>query len=429
MTITFIAHSTPEPVYYGALAAILAELRALPLCHLPVRFDNQRFINSRQYISPQGQQITSGLLWLERLTGRGAGAEFELESLINRAVKEDIVVPLNQPLSSPCYAQMIRTIAEKGIAIESLQVVKNQDRYQLEDCENGKIRSNGWTRDRFGRWVLGAVTQPVMRAGNQLRLAVLGDAAEHRDSYPAMLAALGDAADALAMNIEIVVIPPTLVGSQLDSTLYDVDGTLLPGLSVQGAENINANTLSQLTVAKWAMDNQTPVLGINSGMHMMVTALGQKVLGEETVAMPGPSSLRALQSILPLEKEPVRRGNHRVLFQSGSRMAKMMGREAQIRYNQRWRLSPKLLDRLSCTGLQVTGTDESGLSAECIELDDHPFFVGVQGNPELQSRRERPHPLLMAFLQQVRQCNREREISHDALTKSVRLKHPYFLMG
>lgn len=429
MTITFIAHSTPEPAFYGALAAILAELRALPLCHLPVEYDSKRFINSRQYISPQGQQIPSGLLWLERLTGRGAGAELNLESLLNRALKEDIVVPIDQPLSSPCYREMIQRILDHDIAIESLQVVKNQDRYQLKDCESGKIRSNGWTRDSFGRWVLGSVTQPVMRAGKRLHLALLGDASEHRESYPATLAALGDAADALALNIQITYIPANLMGSQLESTLFEIDGIILPGLAVQGSESVYASINSQLAVAKWALDHQAPVLGINGGMHMMVAALGQKVLGDEAIALPGPSSLGALQSRLPLLDEPLRQGNYKVMFQSGSRLAKVMGREVQMRYNQRWRLSPQLLDKLSCEGLRVSGSNESGLSAESIELNNHPFFVGVQGNPELQSRRERPHPLLMAFLQQVRQSNRERDVSHDALTKSVRLKHPYSLMG
>lgn len=429
MTITFIAHPTPEPAFYGALAAILAELRALPLCHLPVSFDSKRFINSRQYISPQGQQTTSGLLWLERLTGRGAGAEFELESLINRAVKEDIVVPINQPLSSACYQDVVRMAAENGIEIESLRVVKNQDRYQLEDCDNGKIRSNGWARDSFGRWVLGAVTQPVMRAGKHLRVGLLGDVAEHRDSYPATLAALGDAADALAMNIEIIYITPNLTGSQLMSTLYDIDGLILPGLAVHGAEGTHSSTESQIAVAKWALENQAPVLGINNGMHMMVAALGQQILGDEAVAMPGPSALNALPSSLPLEDEPLRQGNVKVMFRPGSKMSQMMGREAQMRYNQRWRLSPRILDALSSAGLRVSGTDESGLSAESVELDNHPFFIGVQSNPELQSRRERPHPLMMAFLQQVRQTNKERGAGQTTLTKSSPLTHPYFLMG
>lgn len=429
MTITFIAHSTPEPAFYGALAAIFAESRALPLCHLPVSDDSKRFINARQYISADGAQFSSGLLWLERLSGRGAEAESDLQSLLNRAVKEDIVVPLSQPLTSLCYQDLIRAIAEKGIAIDSLKVVKNGDLYQIEECESGKPRSQSWARDGFGRWVSRAINQPVMRAGKHLRLALLGEVSEHRDSYPATLAALGDAADALAMNIEVIYLSPSLVGSQLESTLFDVDGIILPGLAVQGVENSQASIASQLAVAKWALDNQTPVLGINGGMHLLVAALGQQILGEEAIAMPGPSALNALPFSLPLEHEVPRQGNHRVIFQAGSRMAKMMGKEAKLRYNQRRRLSPQLLDELACAGLRVSGSDESGLSAESIELEGHPFFVGVQANPELQSRRERPHPLLMTLLQQMRQTNRERDVSHDAFTKSVRLKHPHFLMG
>lgn len=255
MTITFIAHSTPEPALYGAMAAILAELRALPLCHFPVSHDAQRYPNARQHVTAQGHALTSGLVWLERLTGRGAGEETGLESLIYRALKEDIVVPLREPLSAGLAAQ----IAEHGIEIESLTVVRNQDKFQLEDCATGKIRSNGWGRDAFGRWALGSVSQPVMRAGKTLRVALVGDFAEQRDSYPAMLAALGDAADALAMNIDVVYVTAALLGSQLDCTLFDVDGIILPGATLTQGDH----QASALATATWALENRTPVLGIN----------------------------------------------------------------------------------------------------------------------------------------------------------------------
>jgi len=98
MTITFVAHLTPEPALYGALAAILAELRALPLLHLPVSHDEARFPGGRGHITAQGQRVSSGLLWVERLTGRDAGPETPWEKVRARALTEDLVVPVNPAL-------------------------------------------------------------------------------------------------------------------------------------------------------------------------------------------------------------------------------------------------------------------------------------------------------------------------------------------
>jgi len=423
MTITFIAHATPEPALYGAMAAILAELRALPLCHLPATHDAKRYANARQHVTAQGHLLTSGLVWLERLTGRGAGAECDLKSLIARALKEDIVVPSTGPLN----AELAALAAENGIAVESLRVATQQNKFQLEDAGSGKMRSNGWARDAFGRWALGSVLQPVMRAGKKLRVALVGDMNEHRDSYPALLAALGDAADALALSIEVVYVTPSLIGSQLDCTLFDVDGILLPGVLNSAGENPLAG---QLAVATWAIENRVPMLGMNQGMHLMVAALGQQVLGQDRVVMHGPSALNALQTSLPLGNPPQQRlGNQPMYCRAGSRAEQILGHQATLRYNQRWNLNPLLLDELHGTGLRISASDEKGTGAEAIELTDHPFYVGVQGQPDLQSRRERPNPLLMALLQEVRQCNRQRDVSHAALTKSVRLKHSYFSMG
>ena len=138
----------------------------------------------------------------------------------------------------------------------------------------------------------------------------------------------------------------------------------------------------------------------------------------------------SLQTGLPLtEHMQPRLGNHPVITRSGGLLAHKLGDEFMLRYNQRRYLNPHLLTELESAGLRISGYDERGEQAQAVELNNHPFFLGVQGQPELMSRRERPNPLLMAFLQQVRQGNRDRDVSHAALTKSVRLKHPHLLMG
>jgi CTP synthase (UTP-ammonia lyase) len=61
-------------------------------------------------------------------------------------------------------------------------------------------------------------------------------------------------------------------------------------------------------------------------------------------------------------------------------------------------LNPALLPDLEAAGLRIAAQSLSGAIVDAIELPDHPFFIGMQGHPELSSRPDMPHPLLAAFL-------------------------------
>ena len=52
-------------------------------------------------------------------------------------------------------------------------------------------------------------------------------------------------------------------------------------------------------------------------------------------------------------------------------------------------------------GLIFSGTSPDGEFMECIELKDHPFFVGVQFHPELKSRPFAPAPLFVNFIKEA----------------------------
>ncbi|WKZ91647.1 glutamine amidotransferase [Chimaeribacter arupi] len=407
MTITFVAHLTPEPALYGALAAMLAELRALPLLHLPVSHDEERFPGGRQHITAQGQRVSSGLLWVERLTGRDAGAETPWERVRERALNEDLVVPVN-PALLPRLEEMMADAGAHGVAVVCLRVVKKNQRYQLEEWESGKVRSNGWMQDEVGRWTVGSVAQPVMRSGQTLRVALAGAAHQHHDANPAMMAALGDAADALAMPVELLFLSPGVSHSQRARLLRSADGIVLPDAFSPETEAIGTEA------ADWALEQNVPIFGVGSGMPAMVAALAQQCF-----AAPMPCTL-------PLAAP--RLGNHRITVQPHSALAAAAGSALTLRFHQHHRLNPALLEDLAAAGLQVAATLDNHECA-AVTLTDHPFFTGVAGRPELASRRERPQPLLMAFLQQVRQSARSRAISHAALTTSAPPAHPHFLRG
>jgi CTP synthase len=53
---------------------------------------------------------------------------------------------------------------------------------------------------------------------------------------------------------------------------------------------------------------------------------------------------------------------------------------------------------LTAHGLRVSGTSPDESLVEISELANHPFMLGTQFHPELQSRPNRPHPLFRDFI-------------------------------
>lgn len=61
-------------------------------------------------------------------------------------------------------------------------------------------------------------------------------------------------------------------------------------------------------------------------------------------------------------------------------------------------LNPGYRDRICQGGLTVAGVDRER-EIRIVELPGHPFFVATLFVPQFASSPERPHPLLMAYLQ------------------------------
>ena len=71
----------------------------------------------------------------------------------------------------------------------------------------------------------------------------------------------------------------------------------------------------------------------------------------------------------------------------------------QERHRHRWEINLKYRDELESKGLLISGLSPDGTLAEIVEIKDHPFFIGTQFHPELQSRPNRPHPLFITFIE------------------------------
>ena len=72
--------------------------------------------------------------------------------------------------------------------------------------------------------------------------------------------------------------------------------------------------------------------------------------------------------------------------------------EVRERHRHRYEFNDAYRDRLAEAGLRITGVCPEGDLVEIVELEGHPWFVGVQFHPEFRSRPLEPHPLFRDFV-------------------------------
>jgi CTP synthase len=96
----------------------------------------------------------------------------------------------------------------------------------------------------------------------------------------------------------------------------------------------------------------------------------------------------------------MRLGAYQAQLKAGSKVAGIYGStEISERHRHRYEVNTSYLDRLEQRGLRFCGMSPDGVLPEIVELEDHPWFVGVQFHPELKSRPFEPHPLFASFIE------------------------------
>jgi CTP synthase len=388
------------PANYGALAAVLAQVRHATLMHVKAVWDDQVFPDAAQHVTADGQLVSSGLVWAERLGVRAVPSPVTASELLDRAAYEDVVVPLH-PCTAGSIASAQGLIAEaqsRGVQHASYRVMRNAaDAWIVDTTTLNPVRELGvWTQDRFGRL---SQSQPAHnRETRRMRIGLVGTERDHQGVNPTTLAALGDAADAHDMNVEITFITPQSIDIDNVARLFaGVDGIVLPGGSDM------SRVPGQMIAARYALVSRVPVAGLCLGMQTMATAAAQLASGSDDVALAEANPAANLYSFIRLTADDGsnvhRLGDQVVEIEKGSRLHEILGDRFTVRTNHRFRLNPRVLGLLSEAGVTVCATDASGHIADAIEARDHPFYIGMQGHPEVSSAPGRAHLFLCAFLE------------------------------
>ena len=393
MGIVFVEHDTPEPALYGAMAAIVAGQRGAPVMHLRADFATIKYPDAIQHVTADGSLVPSGLVWVERIAEYPVSNEATVTQVIERARQQDVIVPvaLNVAAQRVECAALIAGASDAGLAVEHAEIGGDQSGYRLQSQTS---QHGVWLQDQFGRFALNGWPSPTPL--HHARIVLVGSERDHREIYPATLAAIGDAADAVGTSVEVQFVSPVgLTEKYAAEIAREANGIVLPGGSDM------ANVPGQIVIAHESIRRGTPTLGLCLGMQTMTTAAVQQTLGSSEVNLAEADPSAPIHTFVPLgtNATPVHRVGEQVIFpMPGSRLSTILGSVTSVRCNHRYKFNRELLAVLRRAGMNVAAYDTTKSIVEAVELSGHPFFIGMQGHPEIMSRQGAPHPLVTAFI-------------------------------
>jgi hypothetical protein len=194
--IIFDDHAAPSSGYRFAALAALIETFSLPsspalTVTLPGKANSQDDVHDRQHVTPKGQLAPNGMVWLER-----AGATVVLDPAAESASLD----------------------LGKGERVHAQVTWSSQSSFAIVFDHPSPARAT-FDFDEYGRPILredtglGAMLGAVRHrqsavSGPSCSIAILAQPRGVIWIYPAVRAALGDAADAADCRVSIEVVPP-----------------------------------------------------------------------------------------------------------------------------------------------------------------------------------------------------------------------------
>lgn len=240
---------------------------------------------------------------------------------------------------------------------------------------------------------------------SEVNIALVGKYVELKDSYKSISEAFIHAGAVLECTVNLNWIhSESLTEENMEEKLGGHDGVLVaPGFGSRGIKG-------KITAVKYVRENKIPFLGICLGMQVAVIEFARNVLGlkdAHTVEI-SPECENPVISMMEEQKKitdmggTMRLGAYSCNLYADSKVYKAYNRESiKERHRHRYEFNNDYLKQFEEKGMKAKGKNpETGL-VEVVEIDDHPWFVGVQFHPEYKSTVANPHPLFVGFVKAV----------------------------
>ncbi len=232
-------------------------------------------------------------------------------------------------------------------------------------------------------------------------IALVGKYTELPDAYKSIVEAFVHAGAANLAKVKLHYVNAEKISPEtVGQALGHMDGILVaPGFGHRGIDG-------KISAVQYARENKIPFMGICLGMQCAVIEFARNVL---KLSDAGSAEMGDVENpVIDLMEEQkgvtekggtMRLGAYPCQLEKGSRCEGIYGKEMiQERHRHRYEFNNRYLDAFREAGLKPTGINPDSGLVEIIELDNHPWFVGVQFHPEYKSWAMHPHPLFVDFI-------------------------------
>ena len=333
--------------------------------------------------------------------------QHSVKTLMESGVQADILVCRTEHELS----DEIRTKLARFCNVKQEAVIQSIDVETIYDVPN-KMLLEGLDRVVIKNLDIDTKDQPDLRSWNEfvqrhknpkstVTIGLIGKYVELQDSYKSILEAFIHAGAANEIKVKIESIHSEyLEVDNVEKKLSHLDAVLVaPGFGERGIEG-------KIEAVRYARENKLPFFGICLGMQMAVIEYSRNVLGikdsnsiemDEKTANPVISLMEDQKNIMNMGGT-MRLGAWDCELVGGKIKDIYGSKMISERHRHRYEYNNDYREQLENAGLKTTGVNPKSNLVETVEVEDHPWFIGVQYHPEYKSTVAAPHPLFTSFV-------------------------------
>jgi CTP synthase len=238
-----------------------------------------------------------------------------------------------------------------------------------------------------------------------VRVGLVGKYVELRDAYKSILEAFIQVGAYNECKVEISYIQSEDVTEQnVAEKLKDAQGIMVaPGFGERGVDG-------KILAVQYARENNIPFFGICLGMQCAVIEFARNVLGYKDAHSTeiNPCTSHKVVDLMQDQKHvtnmggTMRLGAYPCKLKKGTLAHKIYGKDSIAeRHRHRFEFNNEFLAGYEKAGMIASGINELSQLVEIVEIPSHRFFIAVQFHPEYKSTVLNPHPLFMAFINEI----------------------------